>query len=117
MGKRSNGGNQMKQCFLLITLALVACTKDDDKPSFACGEEISLDQDIMPIINLNCATSLCHLDGQSPLLNTNEAVIANAANIRSEVEAMTMPPGGQVPLSAEEIELISCWVEDGALNN
>ncbi len=102
---------------IFLCMGLVACNKSDDAPVFACGEEVSLEAQIMPIIEADCAVSLCHLDGTNPILDSKAAVITHAANIRTQVETFQMPPGGQEPLSAAEIELIGCWVEDGAEDN
>lgn len=76
---------------------------------------ISLETDILPIISQNCAKSGCHLNTQNPNLTTKESIIANASAIRSRTTAGTMPPTG--PLPASQVELIQCWVEDGAKNN
>ena len=75
----------------------------------------SLVADIMPIIQKDCAISGCHNGSQSPRLETNQEVIANAARIKSETQAGSMPRNGT--LSDQEIVLIACWVDDGALNN
>lgn len=69
----------------------------------------------MPIIQKDCAISGCHNGSQSPRLETNQEVIANAARIKSETQAGSMPRNRT--LSDQEIELIACWVDDGALNN
>ena len=106
----------MKYLAFLFTLLLVACGKDDDKNPFACGEEISLEQDVMPIINTYCIDFQCHGDGGVPILNTSTQVIKYANTIRDEVVAGTMPANQDV-LTASEIELIECWVTDGALDN
>jgi uncharacterized membrane protein len=105
-------------CLFSIALLLSACNKDDEKPmveEFACGTEVSLSGDIMPIINTDCAQSRCHLDAIEPLLNSRQDVIDHAEAIRSQVVAGTMPP--VQPITEEEIELIDCWVSDGAENN
>ena len=111
----------MKKLFLPV-LALVmtwACTSDTIEP-FAddddCSEvDVSLSSDIVPIIEQNCATSGCHLDRQSPLLNTSEAIIQNAARVRARSVAGTMPPSG--PLAGDLVSQINCWVENGAQDN
>jgi len=82
---------------------------------FSCGEEVSLESDIMPIIQADCNTSRCHLDGPSPRLGTKEQVISNAERIKSEVVNGTMPP--VEILDQEDIDLIACWVDDGAPDN
>ncbi len=76
---------------------------------------VSLSADILPIINQNCATSGCHLNSQSPLLNSNSAIIAASGRILSRTERGTMPPSGKLPDA--QIELIRNWVECGSLDN
>lgn len=71
---------------------------------------------IKSIITTECATSGCHGAGTGARDWTVFAnVKANAANIRTRVSNRTMPPGD--PLSQSEIDLISCWVADGAIDN
>lgn len=106
----------MKYAFLLVTLLLFACGKDDDEEkSFSCGEEVSLSQDIMPIVQRDCNLSRCHLDGPMPRLGTAEEVILHADDIQAQVNSGQMPP--VTPLEADEVELIDCWVNDGAPHN
>lgn len=70
--------------------------------------------DVKPIIDANCVQ--CHgAGGNFPNLTTYNGVSANAAIVKSEVVARTMPQG--TPLSDAEIQAISCWVDNGALNN
>lgn len=76
---------------------------------------VSLNQDVVPIIETNCALSGCHLDSQTPLLVTNNDIISAAGQIKSETVAGTMPPTGG--LSENEIQLIADWVDCGAQNN
>ncbi|MFY0686818.1 MAG: hypothetical protein JXQ90_06615 [Cyclobacteriaceae bacterium] len=76
---------------------------------------VSLDADIVPIIELNCAKSGCHLNNQSPLMDTKDAMIAAASKIQNRTTAGTMPPSG--PLDQHDIELISDWVDCGAPDN
>lgn len=75
----------------------------------------ALSSDIMPIISSNCAISGCHNGSQSPNLSNAANVKSNASRIRAEVNAGTMPPSGKLP--ANQINLITCWVADGAPNN
>lgn len=76
---------------------------------------VSLESQVMPIIESNCAISGCHGDTQAPLFTSKGAVISNASKIQERTEAGSMPPTGKLP--DDEIALISCWVNDGAKNN
>lgn len=96
-------------------MLLVGCGKEEMKPDFSCGEEISLVEDIMPIISSNCI--VCHENGPFPHLIDKAAVISNATKIRREVAGGFMPPPSASPLDSEDIQLIKCWVDDGARDN
>ncbi|VXD12588.1 hypothetical protein [Marinoscillum sp. 108] len=78
---------------------------------------VSLDADIMPIISANCAVQGCHGDVQSPQLTSKASVIGQAARIKVRTNAGQMPPAGRPDLTQQQIDLIACWVEDGALDN
>ncbi len=78
---------------------------------------VSLDVDIMPIISAHCAVQGCHGDVQSPQLTSKASVIGQAARIKIRTSAGQMPPAGRPDLSQSQIDLIACWVEDGALDN
>ncbi|HEY8935367.1 MAG TPA: SprB repeat-containing protein [Cyclobacteriaceae bacterium] len=80
-------------------------------PSFA--------SDINSIITTKCAISGCHNGSKSPNLTTYARVNSNASKIKSEVTNKTMPPSNSSAgsLTQTQINLITCWVNDGALNN
>ncbi|MEO9485496.1 MAG: hypothetical protein ABJG47_18695 [Ekhidna sp.] len=79
------------------------------------NSKVSLENDIMPIIRKDCAISGCHNGTQTPRLITNQEVIQNATRIKSETQATTMPRDRT--LTQSEIDLIACWVDDGASDN
>lgn len=83
--------------------------------SLELASGISLNTHIMPIIAANCAISGCHLDTRVPILSGRNAVINNATQIASRTAHGTMPPTGTLPQA--EIDLIACWVADGAKDN
>lgn len=81
----------------------------------------SLTSDVMPIILSSCATSSsCHSSGASgsrPKLTTAAEIIAQAERIKDRTSNGSMPPAGQQDLTSAQIDLIACWVDDGANNN
>jgi uncharacterized membrane protein len=78
-----------------------------------CDPQISFINDIKPIIDNNCVS--CHNGNQFPDLRTYNGISANSRIVKEQVVNRTMPIGGS--LSNEEIELISCWIDNGSKNN
>jgi hypothetical protein len=75
--------------------------------------------DIKPIITTKCAISGCHNGSRSPNLSTYTGVKNNASAVLSKVTSKAMPPSNSPAgaLTQQQISLITCWVNDGALNN
>ena len=80
---------------------------------------VSYNDEIVPIINQNCAISNCHdgSNGAVPNWTDLATVQANAENIKTRTSDGSMPPAGRPDLMTEEIQAIACWVDDGALDN
>lgn len=72
--------------------------------------------DIKPIIDTSCAKATCHVVGTGRAdLSKFENVKQLAAEIKTRTQNKSMP--FNEPLPAEQIQLITCWVDDGALKN
>lgn len=73
---------------------------------------------IKTILETNCTGSNCHSTGGSaPFAISNfSAVQSRAADIKSRTASGNMPKGGP-KLPQSQIDLIACWVDDGALDN
>jgi len=76
----------------------------------------SWSNDIKPIMEKNCAISGCH-NGVSRSNNFREYASAKsfAKTIKSKTQDRSMPFDGS--LTQNQIDLIACWVNDGALQN
>lgn len=102
---------------------LISCTWDNAEDLYGiqdCPDDgVSFAQTIAPIISSNCALSGCHVNGQQrPALETYEQIAANAERIMIRTSNGSMPPSSSgKELTLEEIEAISCWVNNGAPNN
>jgi hypothetical protein len=72
--------------------------------------------DIKPILEKNCAMSGCH-NGVSRSNDFREYASAKsyAKSIKTKTQDRSMPFDGS--LAQNEIDLIACWVDDGALQN
>jgi hypothetical protein len=76
----------------------------------------SWSNDILPIMEKNCAITGCH-NGTSRSNNFSQYASAKsfAKTIKSKTQDRTMPFDGS--LTQQQIDLIACWVDDGALQN
>jgi len=77
---------------------------------------VSYSQTIEVIIMDNCAVSGCHNGSQFPDFRIFENIQINKNNIRTRTQNKSMPAGGG-SLTQEQIDLIACWIDDGALSN
>lgn len=100
---------------ILLFLALVfsSCESHVVEDSSTCDPDISFAQDVNPIMVASCLE--CHSGTRFPDLRTHDNINSNATIIKSEVVTRSMPQGST--LSDEQIELISCWIDNGALDN
>lgn len=77
---------------------------------------ISWSAQIKPIIDTSCAKSGCHVAGTGRIDLTKFSIVkSNALQIKTRVGNKSMPFDGTLP--ADKIQLITCWVDDGALEN
>ena len=76
---------------------------------------VSFTVSISDIVSTNCALPNCHGGTQSPDFRIFSNIQANASKIRSRTQSRSMPRGRT--LTQNEIDLIACWVDDGALAN
>lgn len=76
---------------------------------------VSLENDIMPIILSNCAISNCHNGTRSPNLSSKSNVIVESSRIKAETQSGSMPRNRTLP--QDDIDRIACWVDDGAKDN
>ena len=75
---------------------------------------VSFSEDIFPFVLANCAITGCHDGSRSPDLRSSAGVMASADRIQVRTSNGTMPPSGRPSLNQEDIDKISCWLEDGA---
>lgn len=115
----------MLKSFLIVgfwSLMFLSCVKDKTlAPS--CTEDFSFSEDVQPIIMNSCAVSGCHtassaangivLESYQEIFDLRDEILKT---IRHEAGVTAMPIGAD-QLSTEQIQKISCWIEQGALNN
>jgi hypothetical protein len=76
---------------------------------------VSFQADISPIISTNCTISGCHNGTQFPDLRNFANIKANASQIKALTSSRAMPQNGS--LTQAQIDMIACWVDDGAPSN
>lgn len=78
---------------------------------------VSYNNTVKNIIETNCAISGCHVAGRDiPDFKDFSNVQENASTIKLRVNNGTMPPGNRA-ITEQDKQLITCWVDDGALDN
>ncbi|MFM7850433.1 MAG: SprB repeat-containing protein [Flammeovirgaceae bacterium] len=79
---------------------------------------IKYSTNIKPILDKSCNLSGCHVaGGRFPDLTNFTTLSSQRASVKSRTANRSMPPSGIPDLTTQEIALIGCWVDDGALNN
>lgn len=76
---------------------------------------ISFETSIKSIIANSCAVSGCHNGSVSPDLRSFSTIQSRANSIKSRTANGSMPKGSS--LTQEQIDMIACWVDDGAQDN
>lgn len=111
--------NISKIFLILSCLFLSACLTNveeaiEESPISDFCKTRSFSIHVKTIIDTNCVQ--CHGQGGNfPNLTTYNGIKNNANAIKSETESRRMPQG--FSLTDEDIQTISCWVTEGALNN
>ncbi len=115
---------------LVFGLSILSCGKDDDDgggdpPPDACDTlDVSYSTDIVPIIEATCAIAGCHVadfsQGDFTTYEDLKEKVDDEDKLLTQVTEGTMPPSntaGPAELTADELELIQCWIDDGAPDN
>jgi hypothetical protein len=81
------------------------------------NSNVSFASDVQPIIANSCSVFGCHDGSNSSLPNFNNIsqLEANASMVKSRTQSGNMPRGSS--LTQNQIDLIACWVDDGAKND
>jgi len=103
---------------LIMGLAFASCENNVEQenaqtPEVPCLDQVSYKTAVTPLLENYCLG--CHSGSQFPDLRTYENVTQNAQMIKQQVVSRSMPLGAT--LTNQEIEVISCWVDQGAKNN
>jgi hypothetical protein len=103
-GNHSIGVKDVDGCTVTLTITVPKGKSDT-----------SWSSDILPIVQTSCAKSGCHDGAARPDLRLYANAKKYAAKMKSETKSKNMPREGS--LTQSQIDLIGCWVDDGALDN
>ena len=109
--------------FFLLLAQFLSCTKDKAKePETSCGmQNVSFTNDIEPILENSCNLSGCHnagsFNGDYTTYSGVKEKVDNGSFKNRVLDLKDMPAPPVDPLNEEQLEKISCWLEDGAPNN
>jgi len=79
-------------------------------------DTISYSQHVDLIVKSSCAIPGCHVAGTGlPNYNDFPTFQAKAADAKKRTQERDMPRQGS--LTQQEIDIIACWVDNGALDN
>jgi len=113
----SNVFNNLRQgTYTLIVKDATDCVKSIPVTVPRENTNTSYLNTVKPILDASCNLASCHLGGSRDL--TDFQRLKNlAASVKSRTANKSMPPSGSSQLTQSQIDLIGCWVDDGALNN
>lgn len=103
-----------------MSLTLGGCYYDNEEELYGSDTTaVSYSAAIRPMIEVNCATSGCHVaNAQSPDLSSYPALVANKDRVKARAvdgSPSFMPVAG--PMSQANRDMLKRWIEAGALNN
>lgn len=116
--------------FILIiaTISLSSCKHDSMPPIIdesKIPSSICFQDEILPMVQSNCAKSGCHTAGdEDPDLSNYNSIMnlvktGDPLNSRLYKYAIgsEMPPAPNTPLNLQQVTLLYGWIKQGALNN
>lgn len=109
----------------LLCFGLSSCYYDNTEELYPNAEancntsDIGFSSSISEIIYQSCATTNCHVAGTGRVLLTNyseiKSTIDNGLFVQRTIQVGDMPPQG--PLSQCNINKLTAWINNGALND
>jgi len=103
----------------VVICAWLASCASHDEPEPNCNNiNVSFATDIKPIIEMNCLINNSECHGMNPSI-PNWAIFSevqsHAGLIKTKTRDRSMPKIGS--LTQSQIDLITCWVDNGAKDN
>ncbi len=114
----------MKKLVLLAalsTLIFTSCTFEKAEPFVEeCPDAVLFQTQVKPFVDAKCVT--CHVSGGTgtgdfTVFSEFQARALNGVLHDKVFVAKSMPPGGNPQLTEGELQLLKCWIKQGALDN
>lgn len=117
-----------RSCFsIVIILTLNSCKHDSTPPVIdenAIKDTVYFYDEVLPIIQSNCAYSGCHAGDKNPDLINYSGIMklvkpGDPQNSRLYTYAIgsEMPPAPKTPLNLDQVTSIYGWIKQGAMEN
>lgn len=124
--------SSFRNSILCLLIGTLSCKKPDSDPkseneaqpvstftSSACDARYQ--RDIKPLIGAKCAISGCHQAhfpfGDFTMYSDLKTKVDNGRVKRLVFDNVLMPPSSATQLTAKELEVFKCWMDDGAKDN
>ena len=110
--------------YLLIFFSFICCGcvyHNKDEMLENCGWRITYNKPVRSIIASHCAVSGCHVSGFQPGdYTTYSGIKEKVDNGKFKLRVLDlkiMPPYSKPKLDDDELQILKCWMEQGALEN
>lgn len=109
--------------FLLFALvSVVSCGKDDETKVDCTGITPTYNNGVKAILDASCATAGCHsAQNQADGINLSNYTTAKSASLNGKVlqsikheSGVDAMPQGAAKLSNDKINIVECWIQNGA---
>ena len=108
---------------LFCSVVLISCQKDPISTVDCTGVTPTYSVDIKSILDINCATSGCHNSGSKQAgIDLSTYSGAKNASLQDRFlgaiqhkKGYSPMPQNSAKLSGDKIDLITCWVQNGAV--
>jgi hypothetical protein len=116
----------MQRClfFAVVFIALAITTPScvyHELPKTVCAPGISYTNDVKPIVEQKCILPTCHNGDNGADLKWSEFPKFQSHALSGEIKRVLtdhiMPPPGNPGLTDLQIQTITCWADQGALQN
>jgi hypothetical protein len=106
-----------------LSILLISCQKDPVSTVDCTGIAVSYSTDIKSILDVSCATSGCH-NASAHQAGVDLSTYNGARNVSSQdrflgsiqhKKGYNPMPQNSSQLSQDKIDLITCWVQNGAV--